>query len=148
MMNIGWSVFLLSVWGMVLANANFMHIIEGMYSPAVANMSVSYIGDNQVIGNITRIRQDCQFNGMRWFVIDERKNPVLVESQFTRRTRNLQQGDHTFGPMILKTDPDNLKNSTIRFYHTCNDSVISSQVETIIRLDRVDGLGSIHPKNN
>jgi hypothetical protein len=131
-MNLVWSGMLFSTWLLLFISVDLISIIEGKLNPVVTNLELTYIGDKQVIGSLTKLREECDFIGMKWFIMSEDGVIEEVVLKFMPEKRDFPIGRNSFGPLILNTEVNMLSASNIRMHHICTDNILTDHTTTIV----------------
>jgi len=131
-MNLVWSGMLFSTWLLLFISVDLISIIEGKLNPVVTNLELTYVGDKQVIGSLTKLREECDFIGMKWFIMSENGVIEEVVPKFMLDKSDFPAGRNSFGPLILNTEGNMLSASNIRMHHICSDSILTDHTTTIV----------------
>jgi len=123
---------LFSTWLLLFISVDLISIIEGKLNPVVTNLELTYIGDKQVIGSLTKLREECDFIGMKWFIMSEDGVIEEVVLKFMLDKSDFPAGRNSFGPLILSTEVNMLSASNIRMHHICSDSILTDHTTTIV----------------
>ena len=123
---------LFSTWLLLFISVDLISIIEGKLNPVVTNLELTYVGDKQVIGSLTKLREECDFIGMKWFIMSENGVIEEVVLKFMLDKSDFPAGRNSFGPLILNTEGNMLSASNIRMHHICSDSILTDHTTTIV----------------
>ena len=109
---------------LLVAFGTYFGRLEGRLNPVVTDFNVtsSYQTDDghtNFWGNFVIKRDDCDFEGLTWYLVGKNGRRALLEVDFLGVSKVRSNGYQDFGPWSLDVTEDQLKNVVGSSVHQC-----------------------------